>query len=76
MDHPANPNHPVAFHVRADGWMGASFNFEKPRTLNPGETLRLRYGLFVHSGAADPPAIDHTWRSFSQPTLEALKDRK
>src|SRR4051794_39249715 len=24
MDHPANPNHPTVFHVRADGWMGSS----------------------------------------------------
>src|SRR5205823_2801627 len=24
LDHPGNPNHPTVFHVRDDGWMGAS----------------------------------------------------
>jgi len=24
MDHPSNPNHPPAFHVRADGWLAGS----------------------------------------------------
>ena len=33
MDHPANPNHPTVFHVRNDGWMGASLTFHEDRVL-------------------------------------------
>ncbi len=41
FDHPSNPNHPSHFHVRNDGWMGASLTLEKPITITPGEPLRL-----------------------------------
>ena len=37
MDHPGNPNHPSAFHVREDGWMGASLTFKAPITIEPGK---------------------------------------
>lgn len=77
MDHPSNPNHPTVFHVRDDGWMGASLTYDNPRTLQKGEILRLRYGLYVHT---DTPAIEHIearWREFSQTkppvTLRKLK---
>jgi hypothetical protein len=54
FDHPINPNHPTVFHVRDDGWMGACITFDAPRTIEPGAPLKLRYGLWVHSGI--PPA--------------------
>lgn len=54
MDHPGNPNHPAKFHVRDDGWMGASATFDAARTIRAGEPLKLRYGLWIHAGA--PPA--------------------
>src|SRR5262249_28232058 len=45
LDHPSNPNHPSAFHVRDDGWMGASLTLDRAITIDPGKPLRLRYGL-------------------------------
>lgn len=30
MDHPINPRHPAAFHVREDGWMGAVLSEAAP----------------------------------------------
>src|SRR4030095_844411 len=30
MDHPDNPHHPAVYHVRNDGWMGASLTFAGP----------------------------------------------
>jgi hypothetical protein len=63
MDHPSNPNHPTYFHVRNDGWMGASLTYDAPRTvLKPG--LKLRYGFYVHSGAPSPAALEKRWREF------------
>ena len=33
FDHAANPHHPSHFHVRNDGWMGASLTFDGPREI-------------------------------------------
>ncbi len=66
FDHPANPNHPSVFHVRNDGWMGASLTFAEPRVLAPGKPLALRYGLFVHSGMPPAKEIDARWKEFAQ----------
>ena len=65
MDHPANPNHPSWFHVRDDGWMGASFTFDAPRVLEPGQPLRLRYGIYVHAGVPDHERLERQWRDFA-----------
>ena len=54
MDHPGNPNHPTFFHVRNDGWMGASLTHDAPRTVMRHKPLRLRYGFYVHRGFPKP----------------------
>lgn len=66
LDHPANPNHPSAFHVRGDGWMGASLTLAEPRTIEPGKPLRLRYGLYVHAGMPTAEALDKLWERFAK----------
>lgn len=64
MDHPSNPNHPTYFHVRGDGWMGASLTYEAPRTISSGEPLLLRYGLWVHAGKPTAEQIDEQFAAF------------
>ncbi len=54
FDHPTNPGHPTRWHVREDGWMGASVCFDGPLTTTRTEPLRLRYLLHVHAGPVDP----------------------
>jgi hypothetical protein len=80
MDHPSNPNHPSVFHVRDDGWMGSSLTFDGPRTIQPGEPLRLRYGMYIHAGMPGAEALEEHWRAFSatQPpaTLVKAKPKK
>lgn len=66
FDHPGNPNHPSSFHVRNDGWMGASLNLEGPRDITPDKPLHLRYGLYVHSDLKSPDAIEAMWKRFSK----------
>ncbi len=66
LDHPSNPNHPSIFHVRDDGWMGASFTQDGPRTIKLGEPLKLRYGLWVHAALPDPKAIEARWEAFTK----------
>jgi hypothetical protein len=66
FDHPRNPNHPSVFHVRDDGWMGAALTYEAPRTIEPGQPLKLRYGLWVHAGIPRPAAIDEQFALFAK----------
>lgn len=50
FDHPSNPRYPTRWHVRADGWMGASFGMEEPYTIQRDRPLMLRYMLHAHHG--------------------------
>ncbi len=53
FDHPSNRNYPTPWHVRDDGWMGASVNLERGMTLDKNNTLTLRYLLHAHREAYD-----------------------
>jgi hypothetical protein len=53
FDHPSNPDHPTHWHVREDGWMGASACFATPRVITKQTPLTLRYLLHAHGGPAD-----------------------
>lgn len=65
FDHPDNPNFPSHFHVRNDGWMGASLTFEGPRKIEPAKPLLLRYGLYIHSDIKAKKTIEAIWKKFS-----------
>jgi hypothetical protein len=66
FDHPNNPNFPAYFHVRNDGWMGASLTFDAPRTIQPDKPLHLRYGLYIHSDMKSKDAIEAKWKQFTE----------
>lgn len=51
FDHPANPRYPSPWHVREDGWMGASFCMYEGYTIARDDPLTLRYLLHAHAGA-------------------------
>ena len=53
FDHPQNPDAPTHWHVREDGWMGASFCMMAERTIHPEQPLKLRYLLHAHRGSVD-----------------------
>jgi hypothetical protein len=74
FDHPTNPGHPSAWHVREDGWMAASVCFGGPRTTTRKEPLTLRYLLHAHRGMLDAKIADEVFRAFGkrQP-LELVK---
>lgn len=73
MDHPSNPGHPTPFHVRGDGWMGASLTLRGPITLQPGQPLRLRYGLWVHPSVPKPEQIEAQWEPFGKTSLPPMQ---
>jgi hypothetical protein len=70
FDHPQNPNHPSYFHVRNDGWMGASLTYDGPRDIVPDRPLHLRYGLYIHSGMKTPSEIEGQWKRFADTACE------
>jgi len=79
FDHPGNPNFPTYFHVRNDGWMGASLTYDGPRKISPNEPLHLRYGLYIHSDMKPKEALEAKWKQFTEtrPTkLENLPKNK
>tara|TARA_R110002096_G_scaffold206192_10_gene392384 strand:- start:645 stop:1646 length:1002 start_codon:yes stop_codon:yes gene_type:complete len=53
FDHPSNPRYPTKWHVRQDGWMGASFGMDEAFTISHESPLVLRYLLHAHQGAYD-----------------------
>ncbi|MHC4084573.1 MAG: DUF6807 domain-containing protein [Planctomycetota bacterium] len=66
FDHPDNPNFPTYFHVRNDGWMGASLTHDGPRTIQAGKPLHLRYGLYIRSDIKPKDTIEAKWKQFSK----------
>jgi hypothetical protein len=72
LDHPQNLHHPVEFHVRDDGWMGASTTLREAYTFQPGVPLRLKYGLLVHGADAPPGVLEEEWKTFAQREFAAF----
>ena len=76
FDHPQNPNHPVPFHCRNDGWMGASLTFASALTVKKDEPLRLRYALYVHAGMPEPAKIEEQWKAFAATLWVEFPEKK
>lgn len=55
FDHPSNPGYPSKWHVREDGWMGASVCRDGPLVVDPDKPLVLKYLLHAHAGALNAP---------------------
>jgi hypothetical protein len=66
LDHPQDLHHPVEFHVRNDGWMGAATTFRAPITLMPEKRLHLKDGLLVHSQRTGATEVEQEWQRFAQ----------
>lgn len=74
FDHPDNPRYPTSWHVRSDGWMGASFCMHEGWTIPKGERLVLRYLLYVHRGAYDAAKAEKVHTVFAaSPGFEIVK---
>lgn len=75
LDHPANPGHPVRWHVRGYGLFAANpFGrkaFDKSLeeahlALAPGQSLRYRYRLIIHPGDAGAADIAAQWAKYAK----------
>lgn len=72
FDHPSNPGHPTHWHVREDGWMGASACFAEPLTITKAAPLVLRYLLHAHAGKTDPARVNSVFDHFAQRSTFAV----
>lgn len=68
FDHPQNPRYPTYWHVREDGWMGASFGMQAEWKIEQQNPLVLRYLLHAHAGDYDHDKAERVQQSFSQRT--------
>ncbi|TWT57825.1 hypothetical protein KOR42_11920 [Thalassoglobus neptunius] len=77
FDHPENPSHPTKWHVREDGWMGASACFSGPLETTRDRPLKLRYLLHVHDGPVDPAAANALFSEWQKlPWLEVVRSKR
>jgi hypothetical protein len=74
FDHPANPHYPAKWHVRRDGWMGASACRDESLITRREAPLVLRYLLHVHSGELDPVRANELAAAWNQtPRYEIVR---
>ena len=65
LDHPDNPGSPTTWHVRDEGWMGASFTYTAPCILKVGKSLTLRYRIYVHGPGENKDTLEPHWKRFA-----------
>jgi len=68
FDHPANPRHPTKFFVRNNpfGVINPAFCFDEEYVLEKGETLTLRYGVWVRRGEEDLARVAQVYRGWAE----------
>ena len=66
FDHPSNPRYPTHWHVRDDGWMGASFCMQQGIIVDIKKPLVLRYLLHAHSGSYSQSKAEDVHENFSR----------
>jgi hypothetical protein len=77
FDHRGNPGHPVCWHVREDGWMGASVCLNGPIVTSKKEPLVLRYLLHAHGGPLNVEKAEALAKDFNnRAQLKVVKSTK
>jgi hypothetical protein len=64
FDHPSNPGFPCHWHVREDGWMGASICMKTALMTTREKPLELRYLLHIHREPVDKRRADQVAQAF------------
>jgi hypothetical protein len=73
VDHANNPGYPARWHVREDGWMGASFNRTGPYLIRRDKPLVLRYLLHAHANVVHPTSAGSIANEFNKRPAFRLK---
>lgn len=65
FDHPGNHASPAHWHVRSDGWMGASPCMHAALGIDAGKELTFRYLLHAHGGGANANRSEAVFDAFA-----------
>ena len=76
FDHMDNPGFPAHWHVRSDGWMGASFNLLEPYIIEQDKSLTLRYLVHAHNAGVDADRADAILHGFGKEPGYTVKKSK
>lgn len=77
IEHPSNISYPSKWHVREDGWMGASICRDEAIMLEQATPLYTRYLIYVHSGKPNVDRIRALQTELAaSPILEVIKGTK
>ena len=72
MDHPSSFRHPPNWHVRAYGLFAANpWILRGESRLEKGESLTLRYRVYVHAGGADDGKVADVYAGFAYASVAA-----
>ena len=66
FDHPENATYPSKWHVRDDGWMGASVCGDAPIMLYRDRPTAWRYMIHAHAGPANVELADRLAEDFGR----------
>ena len=76
FDHEKNPSYPSHWHVREDGWMGASLCRHEAIVIKKENPLRVRYLLRAHNGAVDPAIANRIAEIFNASSSFEVSESK
>lgn len=76
FDHADNPRYPTHWHVRQDGWMGASFCMNDGYPISQDKPLVLRYQLHAHAGDLDANRATKIAAEFNERGAFAIRRSK
>jgi len=74
FDHPDNPGHPALWQTRPQyPYLNPSLTCKEDYVLPSGKSLRLRYGVLIHAGAADSKATERRWKAFAGAVAQPMR---
>ena len=77
FDHEANTSYPSHWHVREDGWMGASLCRHEPVVIKEEKPLRVRYLLHIHRNGVDAAVANRLADLFNRsPGFTVIKGKR
>ena len=77
FDHEKNPSYPSHWHVREDGWMGASLCRHEAIVIKKENPLCVRYLQHAHNGAANPTIANPIAEIFNaSPSFKVSKSKR
>ena len=74
FQHASNPRCPAGWCLRHYGFIGVSWPGVEVVHLEPGQTLTLRFRVWVHDGDAQAGKVPEAYELFAQPPSLSLMD--